>query len=357
MSFEIRGGLAMNMKKVEKEYYQAKLTYFAGIAAIAAALLLLVLGIINYSRNAGNIVHLNNIIESQDKNKVRKPAYVDIYGAYPFASDDSKDYYIAYDSDFYYIISMNDDGYAYAVEEANKSDDLFRLYGWTMAIPEEARSYAINALNEDLGQTYASLADFDHIFGDVCLSVQREKKLHGLNAFFNYSLGYVISFLFTGLIGAIVFFIGKSRKKSFEPIMATSDNEFTRELDSDSTISYDKLKTYLTNHYLISLNGDFNAVSYSDIFWAYVTKHRTNGIPDYDFLNVVTKDGRMINFANGRSFGKKNKESTMELHAAIIDKIIEKNPAALIGFTAENQDAYVKLRDELKEKKKNNTIL
>ena len=342
-----------SVKIIEKEYQKARSIWIFGIITLVAAVALLGMGIAEQGKLKRNIEHLDDIIVSSEINKAGKIAYLDLYGCYGFATDGDRDYYIAYDEDYYYIISMNDRTYDYAVEKANESPDgMFRLYGWTREIPLDVRSFAIDAANEDAGENYVNIYNFEDFFGNIYLDVRKESSIFGIEGFFNASI-YPVFSIFALLAGLISFLLGRARVKSFAPFTDTMDNELTRELESENTVFLDKVKTYLTDHYLVSANGMLNAVKYSDIFWAYLTEHRTNGIRDYDYVNTVTKDGKMIQFANARSFGKKNQESSREVHSQIIEKIMEKNPSVLIGFNSENQAAYNDLRKQLKEDKKN----
>ena len=343
-----------DMKKdiITRGYRKAKRSWIAGICLLLAAILLFGMGVVHFSRARNNVYHLDDIILSDDNNKTGRIAYLDLYGCYAFASTDSEDYFIAYDDDYYYIITMDDAAYDNAVEIADQSGDgLFRLYGWTTSIPEEAKSFAIDAFNEDAGENYADYSNFEEVFGDVALKVGKESTVFGLSGFFQLSGFYVVGALIALFTGLALFFLGRYNMKSFAPVMDGEDNQLREEIESEDAIWLDGVKTYLTDNYLVSVNGTFSAVKYSDIFWTYLTEHRTNGIRDYDFINAVTNDGKMVNFANSGSFGKKNRQRSKEIHSQILDKIVEKNPSVLVGFSPENQQAYNDLRDRLKEGK------
>ena len=344
--------MGMNEQVIRKESSKAKRTYYAGIVLLAAALLSLAVGVFRYISVKSNVPDLEMIISEDSGNKTRRIAYLDIDGCFAFASKDDVTMFIAYNWDYYYIISMNEE----AVEdlrakfEQASDDELVRIYGWTTEIEEEARAFAIEALNEELGEEAVGEDNFESMFGDVCLSVHPQKKVFGLDGFMNVSGGYLIASLFLLAAGLLSFFTGKARKKSFDAFTEGTDPALA-ELDGPSAVCYEKSKAILTDNYLVSYNGSYGSVPYSDILWTYVTQHSTNAVHDYDYLSVATKDGRLITLANGPVFGKRQEETSLR-HLEIMNRIKEKNPDAKIGFSAENKEEFLNLQKEIKEKKK-----
>lgn len=341
---------------IDREYRRAKRTYVAGIAILLVTVLLLVIGTVHFFSEKNNIVSLDSIIESNTANKTRRIAYLDMDGAFGFASDDTKSYYIAFNERYFYLVSIRKDDDAYVRSQFDQSDDAVRLYGWTAAIPAEAKQYAMESLNEELQEEFVDASNFEDVFGDVYLSITPESQLFGVDGFINISGGYAIGALFTLIAGLSLFFTGKARKKSFAPILDDGDSPLAAELNGPSATWYENLKTYVTDSYLVSLRGSLDAVRFEDIFWAYVTKHKTNGVPDYDFISLVTNDGRQLAIANSGSFGKKRKEETASLHAELLNLIQEKNPSAMIGYTSENLAAFQELQRQIKQKKKNGEL-
>ena len=320
---------------------------------ISSLVLALGVGLFGYSvvhfiSEKRNMEHLNDIIVADYDDKTGRIAYGDFVGFFQFAVyGDDLGYYIAYDEDFIYIISLKDKDYDYYADLFDQSDDYVRFYGRTIAIPSEAKSYAIESLNEEMGYEFVDYSSFDDIFGDVCLAVGKPSDVLGIGGYFDMMAPYFVfalMFVAGGLIGLLV---SLKQKKSFDIFNDNGmlENDIVKEMNSEDCIVYDKSRLCLTEHYLINLAQDAKVIRYSDIFWTYIIRHRTNLIPDYNYLNVMTSDGRQISCANSPTFGKKKKEATEEFHNEILRTLAEKNENIRIGYVKENIDAY---REHLK---------
>lgn len=338
--------------KIKKAYGRSKATMIAGIVLLAAAVILMLIGAFRYGAEKKNVPYLEDIIQEKGTDKLGRASYLDINGCFAFAGNGESTYYIAYNDDWYYIISAGEKGEEYLDRQFEESGDgPIRIYGWTIAIPEEAKPFAVETFNEEYGEEVISLEDFDDVFGDVCLSVHDEKAVFGADGFMRVSGGYVIGALFTLAAGLLAFLLGRARMKSFAPVLEP-ESDLMRELESPDTIHLDGVSTYLTENYVASLTGGFDAVRYTDIFWVYVTRHSTNGVHDYDYLTAVTRDGKQYSLATGGSFGRKRKAATADTHNQIIQTIHIKNPGVLIGYNKENLEACKALQKQIKEEKK-----
>ncbi|MBP5280708.1 MAG: hypothetical protein J6Z03_09510, partial [Erysipelotrichaceae bacterium] len=273
--------------------------------------------------------------------------YLDTVGFYQFATyGDDLGYYIAYDEDYMYIITIREKDFDYFADQFDEKDSV-RIWGYTRAIPAEARPYAIEAANEDVDEAYVTNENFDDLFGDVMLEARRDSSINFFSMLFSVAS---VELIFAGIalfFGLILFFIDRSNSRSYEKYL--NDEELKAELDSETTKLYKNARLALTDKHVVSYNGALNVLDYNDIFWVYLTKHRTNGIQDYDFLNLCTKDGRQVICGNGTTLGKKNRAATADNHNEIIELIKEKNPDVLIGYEPENISAY----NELVKNKKN----
>ncbi len=340
---------------IRKEYDRARYTFIAGIILLVMTALLLGIGIFGYFNAKGDLPHFNDILESDRKDRTGKMAYLDIYGCYSFASDGDRDYYIAYDDTYNYMISMDEEAYEDAAEKYENSDGLIRLTGFTVSIPEEAIPYAIESFNEDAGEDFLNEYNFADYFGDLCLAVRPEKKVFGFDGFLTVSGVFFIGSIFTLAIGLILLFTGRVRKNSFSALFDPADDRLLSEVCAEDAVWFDKIKTGLTRDHLVSINGSFDAIDYSDIFWAYITQHKTNLIRDYDYIHIADKNGRQYSFANSPTFIKKNRENTKDLHEQIFTMIRGKNPDVLIGYTQENMEAFQQLLRRNKEDQKGET--
>ena len=348
--------IMFNNADIERQYKKASRSMIIGLIGLIVALALLAVSVGRTVYNVSKAEHLNDaIVAYYNDGELKKDriAYLDTTGFYQVASyGDDLGYYIAYDDDYYYIISIKEKDWDYFADQFDDSEWV-RLWGYTREIPEELKEYAIESLNEDYPDANLSVYGFDDIFGMLMLETGRDSSVKGLGGFFNLN-GLLLGVAFlAGLFGLIYFLLGRSSKKSFKVL---GDDQFGEspimaEINAPEAKWYEGAKTYLTDNYLVSMRDGVNAVKYSDIFWMYVTNHRTNGIADYNFINIVTKDGKMVTTCNSPTFGKKRREATEILHNDIMQALKEKNSDILVGYTAENVEAFKQLQKENKEKK------
>lgn len=333
-------------KNVDKTYKKTMVSIVIGAIFLSLFVLLLILGTMKVSRYRRNVIHLNDAIISEDSNKYGRIAYLDVLNFFEFATyGDDYGYYIAYDDDFFYIIGMSDKDFDHFAEEFEGKEYL-RLYGYTEKIPQEAHSYAIETLNEEMGETYVTESNFNDIFGDTLLKVEKEKSIFGLSGFYEIAAMEVVLGAFSLIIGLILLLTGLSQRKSFETLPV----DVREEIAAPETEERSDLKLLLGNRHLFSYAGKMDAVSYDDIFWVYPTQHSTNGIHDYNFLNIVKKDGSKIVCGNSSALGKKRREQTNDSHVGIMEYLHEKNPEIRLGFLEENLNAYNELIKSLKKK-------
>ena len=331
---------------VNKQYKRSVRSFIIGVILLSLTVLLLIVGAIRTGNARKNMVHLNDAILSQDKDKYDKMAYLDTTGFFQFATyGDDYGYYIAYDDDFFYLIGMSDKDFDYFAKEFEDKDSL-RLYGYTAEIPSEAWSYAIDTLNEEMGETFVSYSNFNDVFGDTLMEVKRKSSVFGLGGFAKTAGLELAGAALSGLFGLILLLTGLSQKKSFEGL----NEEVVREIDDPETTERPDMKLLFGKDHLISYNGRLDAADYNDIFWVYPTRHSTNGISDYNYLTICTKNGGRINCANGSAFGKKKQTATNETHQEIMEFLYEKNPEIRMGYMQENLQAYNELVKSLKKK-------
>ena len=339
--------------RIDKEYKKATASAIIGAVLLLLARGLMLVSAIRTIQSNRNAEHLNNYIISYDENRKDRIAYLDTTGFYQVATyGDDLGYYIAYDDDFYYIISIKEKDWDYFANQFDDKEEI-RIWGYTKEIPEELKSYAIDSLNEDYPDANVKLSDFEDIFGDLMLSAGREASVKGLGGWFGLNGSLVIGAFLAALFGVITLLLGLNNRKSFNVL---SEDEFGAnpildEINGPDAASYDNGSLYLTDSYLVNTRGSLSAVRYEDIFWMYVTSHRTNGIHDYDYLNVVTKDGKNISCLNSSAIGKKRKEATQNSHSELIEALLEKNPDIRVGYVQENVEAYQELLKDLKNKK------
>lgn len=339
-------------EKIEKGYKRARFVWLIGVIALALSAVLLLAGIGKYFYAKSHVAHMDEIILSDKEVKTRKLAYLDMIGCYEFASNGESGYYIAYNEDYYYLAQMTDDVYDYIeAEYEKKGDGELDIYGWTVSIPSDVRRLAIDSFNEEFGEEVVNDDTFEDIFGDIALSVHERPKLFGLDGFMNVSGGYLVAAIFSLIVGMLEFFLGKNRRKSYADVLKDESQSVLREISRESTTWFDLPKVYLTDEHIISVDASLDVIPYSDVFWTYMTEHRTNGIHDYDFMNISTKDGRLIQFGRIGTLQDKG-GARFDIYNQVMGRIREKNPEARLGYSKENHDAAYANQKRAKQEKK-----
>ncbi len=340
-----------NNKLIHTAYQRTSRKFIISCICIAIGLALLAYSVIGFQSKTKDIRHLNDIIASDEKDKTGKIAFGDFTGFFEFATyGEDTGYYIAYDDEYFYIMSMPEKDFDYFAGLYDDNKDFARIYGRTFSLPEEAKSYAISALNEEMETEYVTYSNFEDVFGDVCLAARKQSSLLGFNGYIETMAPWFIFSVFFLTGGIVYLFISLKQRKDFDIFKDNGlvENEIVKQMNADSCITYDKALLALTDDYLVSLAEPVAAAKYSDIIWAYITKHKTNMISDYNYLNVMTKDGRTIHCANASSFGKKNKSISQEFHEQILSHLADKNENIRFGYTKENMQAYSALLKENK---------
>ncbi|MBR0418990.1 MAG: hypothetical protein IJI66_07455 [Erysipelotrichaceae bacterium] len=334
---------------LEKEYGKNKKGMILGIVLLSLASLLLIVALVKTISAKNNAIHLNDAIIMEEGRKENRLSYLDTIGFYQFASyGDDLGYYIAYDDEFMYIITIKEKDFDYFADKFDDSD-VVRIWGYTKAIPSDAIPYAIDAVNEDMGEQLVTTSNFEDMLGDVMLEAHRDSSINVFSMLFSIAPIELLIAALCLIFGLILFFVDRANHRSYEQYL--HDEELKAELESEDTRVFENMKLALTDNHVVSFNGALKVLDYSDIFWAYLTKHRTNGIADYNFLNLCTRDGKQIICGNGNTFGKKNRTATASNHDEILSIIKEKNPDVLLGYDQENINAYSEL---VKANKENN---
>jgi hypothetical protein len=329
---------------LEKEYSKNKKGMIIGIVLLSLASLLLIISLVKTVNAKNNAIHLNDAIIMEEGNKVNRLSYLDTVGFYQFASyGDDLGYYVAYDDEYMYVITIKEKDFDYFADKFDDSE-VVRIYGYTKEIPSEAIPYAIDAVNDDLGEEYITEDNFADMLGDVMLEAHRDSQINIFSMLFAIAPIELLIAALCLIFGLILFFVDRSNRSSYEKYM--KDEDLRAELENEDAMLFDDMKLAMTENYVVSFNGPMHVVNYNDILWTYLTRHRTNGIADYNFLNLCTRDGRTIVCGNGKTFGKKNRTATADSHEEILNIIKEKNPDVLIGYDQANMNAY---REMVKE--------
>ena len=203
----------------------------------------------------------------------------------------------------------------------------------------------IDEYNEAYGdelERKVTLADYDDIFGDVCIDLGKDDfAVFAPVQYAIFAIGLIIGFvLLISSISLIIVYrikVGKLNKSNKEDL-----DKLGEEVNNGNAIFYDKGQIYLTNNYLLDVSN-LQYFKYEDIFWVYKHIQRVNGIVSYTCLMLTKNDGKQYVVAMN---AKNNYEE-------IMNELAIRNSNIRIGYTAENQDALKMKKKELKEAKKN----
>ena len=114
------------------------------------------------------------------------------------------------------------------------------------------------------------------------------------------------------------------------------------ELEAPNNIIIGKDKLRLTQNYIFSRNGV--AVQYTDLVWCFKRVQRVNFIPVGSSLVVYTPT--MPELVLMVAPGSDKKDKLME----VLERIYQRNPRMMLGFSMENSKAYKAIQKAAKNK-------
>ena len=259
---------------------------------------------------------------------------------YVFAEETSKKtnakYYFLMDGDYLYVGYLNDDTY----EKLNQKDiskNPITIYGKTKKIPSDVIDIAIKVYNEGLEEPILTRDNYSEYIGEICIDTDSVS----LAGAFQTILG--ILFNWVGFIYLILFLVKKRRINKFKKDTVLWE-DIISELNDKEVEEYFKFGTCLTKKYIVDSMKGLTIIPYQDIVWLYLHESRYNGVTNDRYLIAVTKEKKNVKVARLSGFHPKSKDTYME----IIQKIYEKNPNMLVGYTSENRKAAKNLYQKYK---------
>lgn len=290
-------------------------------------------------RKEGSI-YLNDLIK---ENTTDTETYLDIKSIDTLVatSKTTKDLsiYIVNDGQYSYLATLSNDLY----EEIKNSKTIpYRIYGISKPIYSDIKNIIMNAYNNDESPNN-DLTDelFLGIYGGIYIDTNYEPAYTfylDLSAILASVIGII--FIITGLIIKIK--INIQLKKLNENDIANIE----KEIESDTTIKYPKLKLFLTKNYILSLKNQIKIINYQDIIWAYDSILKTKGLITFKSLIIMNNLGKYETIATINSFSKKENQTL----TAILSTISKRNKNVLIGY--EHAKEAKALHKELKKKAK-----
>ena len=347
------------MEEEKKLKIQKKLKRNNGILIGAIILFLLMIGMIIWIYMIQNAKledphSMHDVIASgvERENvyaKMDAQLLTECFATYGDGSSTDKRYYFASDGTYTYILNLTVSQFnemktiyefTYDASEDAIVPDPIEVTGVTAFIPTDIREIAIDAYNEMMEEELLTEENFDEYIGSMCIQV-------GTTPRDNYVWQFVIAFT-AGVMGIALLFIYLNyhftTKKTLKKY-ANQMDEIYQEVEAEETNIYNKEKLYITKNYLLDLNTGLNIIKLSEIEWMYPHEYRRNGISTKSIV-VVTSDGKRSQISKMEVISKKAKETFDEIY----NKISEKTPNAMNGYTKENIKA---MKEKDKERKQN----
>lgn len=280
---------------------------------------------------------LHDIIKNGDNSENQIVSLTVTEVPYVFAEYDSNEksdkYYFLSDNDYLYIGYLDYDTY----KKLNKDDintNNITIKGLTKKIPSDVIDIAIEVYNEEIGEEFLTKGNYRYYIGEVCIDT--------VSGLVDNAVQIFVGIIFV-IISIVYFVLYVIRKNRIKKIKSGSDwSKVSNELDSSSTISYDRYNLYLTNNYIVDGLKGLTIIPYVEIIWVYLYEYRYNGVVCNRKVMIMTKDGKKKEIA-GISGIHKSKNDYIE----IIENISSRCPNALVGFNSEN-------KQRIKEMLKNN---
>ena len=312
---------------------------FIGLVLLGLCLICVLWGLF-VSRDAKeNMVSFHDVIVNQN-NKEDVLAYVDsdIF-PYLFASYENatEKYYLIRDKNYMYVAYMRDDEYESLKDESLYTDNKTkRLIGVSTLVPTDVKKLAIDTVNELWPEEEITLADYDNYFGSVYLDMTSDAVDV---AFWQNFLAFIFE-MFGFLFAVIGLINGKRFGKNIKKLSSADIKKIDAETLEKDAFYYSNIHLYLTNNYIILMDGTFQVIPYDDLLWLYKYEQRVNGVKATNSIIGITNDGKSHNIAVVPALTKKS----MEVYEEVFDTICSKNTEMLVGYNSQNSKI---IHDEL----------
>lgn len=264
-----------------------------------------------------------------DQDEENKYAQIDIVTppyefAYRTEDSSTQRYYFVADENYIYIVRLSSAKYDEITKQYEEQGENFKyeLKGYLFNTPSDLKKLAIDEYNEGRpANQKISLSDFQAYFGKTYL----DDRITPTTEYATVCIlvGFFFSVFATVSLVILIISIINTKKT----LKKYNKEDLETELEKESTISYKKLKLYLTDKYVIYGYQGLHVEEYDNISWTYIEKRRQNGITVGKYIIIVTNDGKKKYVANCS-----NEDTLVE----IITHVASKNNNILVGFTSEN---------------------
>ena len=137
------------------------------------------------------------------------------------------------------------------------------------------------------------------------------------------------------------------RSLNFRKVSDFDASQVDIELSDPQVIRLDKVKVYLTRHYLVSTEYSHVVIPYADIVWMYNYTYRYNFIKTIDCIKFTTLDGKTYTIAN-----KVWKRNCKDVHEQIFARCRYSNPHIVLGYTDDAKKYNKQIMKQIKQLKK-----
>lgn len=338
----------VNNSNILKSYKGCIRIFIIGVLVFFLSFVLFYLGSGQDSKDTDNIKYLNELIESREE-KTGKKSYLTVSyltDKIVVYDDTTNAYYFAFDGKYYYMVYLKE---ADAKRMLNKdlSKNPEKIIGSSKNIPSDVKKIAIEVYNDYFlndGDEKLTISTFYNVFGDVYLDTtdtfSSTASMYMIFGFISFISGIILSLI--GITFTIRF------KKNIKSLSDDDLLKIEREMEDNNAFYYEKKKLYLTENYLIMLDGRFNVYNYKDIVWMYPFEQRYNGIRTNKAIKISTNDGKTNIIANTSIATKQQKA----IYDEIWNTIAQKNPSMKIGYIPDNISYFKDLVKEIKLSKK-----
>ena len=244
---------------------------------------------------------------------------------------ETRHYFVSDKDGFEYIVSLSGSTYKLLEEmyAENPTEFSYKLKGYIFEYSNQLKSLAIKEYNRINQKELLNEENFETIFGKTYLSESKKP--------FNVITGIALLIGFVSVIAmpfcilfCIKFVIGFILSKL---IIKKNYMDLENELSNSNVIAYKKTKIYLTNKYIISKNWcRILVLEYNKLIWIYHNDEQNEyGLPTgrMKFIGHDANSEHLIALIKDEKILKE-----------IMDKIVEKNPEILVGYTLENKEKY-----------------
>ncbi len=242
------------------------------------------------------------------------------------SSKTSDKYYFVW-SDNYLNVAFLDYATYQKLSQEDIHENPITIRGMTKALPNDVIDLAISGYNEMVGEEFLTAANYQSYLSTLYIDTTADLHNSTLQVFFG------VLFTVLGIIFLTMFIAYRKKfKKMWKHYSEREWNRIFKELESEDVKTYKKSRLYLTENYIVGLNHGLTVVPYEDLAWVYPYQLKQYGITTSRSLVLWTKKKERYTVASLEGIMKS--KAMME---EVMDFIVTKNPALLVGFNDENR--------------------